>query len=176
MNKDMNARTASIDRNRADAMPNDELQGSDASTQDCGRRSRVGAGDAERARPDRLCRGVRACAGAHRAGRGLAPQGPGAASAQPAAACSVQGRSGPRGNGPPGPIGPRGDPGIRIVRHDCAGGNCTVECDDDEVLLTAHCGIGRAPAVYPTEHSALCRSRGTAKVEVVVACVKLSPR
>ena len=110
--------------------------------------------------------------------RALAPQGPGAASAQPAAgSLGSKGDPGPRGErGPPGPAGSRGDPGIRIVRHDCAGGNCTVECDDDEVLLTAHCGIGRAPAVYPTEHSALCRSRGTAKVEVVVACVKLSPR
>jgi hypothetical protein len=42
------------------------------------------------------------------------------------------------------------------------------------VLLTAHCGIGRTAAVYPTEHSALCRSRGTARVEVVAACVKQS--
>jgi hypothetical protein len=88
-----------------------------------------------------------------------------------------KGDPGPRGErGPPGASGSRGDPGVRIIRHDCRGGNCTVECDTDEVLLTAHCGIGRTPAVYPTEHSALCRSRGTAKVEVVVACVKLSPR
>jgi hypothetical protein len=110
--------------------------------------------------------------------RVLGPEGTGAASAHSAAGpLGSKGDPGPRGErGPPGPVGPRGDPGIRIVRHDCAGGNCTVACDDDEVLLTAHCGIGRTPAVYPTEHSALCRSRGTAKVEVVVACVKLSPR
>ena len=83
---------------------------------------------------------------------------------------------GPRGErGPQGAPGPRGDAGIRILRNDCVGGNCTVQCEDDEVLLTAHCGIGRAPAVYPTEHSALCRSRGTARVEVVATCVKISP-
>jgi hypothetical protein len=62
------------------------------------------------------------------------------------------------------------------VRSECATGNCTLTCDPDEVLLTAHCGVGRAQAVYPTEHSALCRSPGRAKVEIVVACVKTSRR
>ena len=106
------------------------------------------------------------------------PEGSRAAPAQHATGVlGAKGDPGPRGErGPPGPVGPRGDPGIRILRHNCAGGNCTLECDDDEVLLTAHCGIGRTPAVYPSQHSALCRSRGTAKVEVIVACVKLSPR
>jgi len=88
------------------------------------------------------------------------------------------GQPGPRGErGPPGPAGPRGATGaagIRIVRSDCNTANCTVECDGDEVLLTAHCGVGRAQAVYPTQHSALCRSRSTARVEVVAACVKSS--
>jgi hypothetical protein len=89
----------------------------------------------------------------------------------------AKGDPGPRGErGPAGPPGPRGDAGVRIVRHNCAGGDCTLACDDDEVLLTAHCGVGRAQAVYPTERSALCRSRATARVEVVAACVKLSPR
>jgi hypothetical protein len=86
----------------------------------------------------------------------------------------AKGDPGPRGER--GPPGPRGDAGVRIVRHNCAGGDCTLACDDDEVLLTAHCGVGRAQAVYPTERSALCRSRATARVEVVAACVKLSPR
>ena len=103
-----------------------------------------------------------------------APQHPSAAAAQLAA-----GRPGPKGDPGPrgerGPPGPRGDPGIRIMRLDCATGNCTVKCDDDEVMLTAHCGIGRAPAVFPSQHSALCRSPGTARVEVVAACVKISP-
>ena len=47
-----------------------------------------------------------------------------------------------------------------------------MQCEPDEVLLTAHCGVGRQPAIYPTESSALCRSRSNARVEVVAACVK----
>jgi hypothetical protein len=94
-----------------------------------------------------------------------------------ATAPAVRGEPGPRGErGPPGPPGPRGDAGIRILRQECEGGNCSVQCDNDEVLLTAHCGIGRTPAVYPTEHSALCRTRATARVEVVAACVKAARR
>lgn len=87
----------------------------------------------------------------------------------------VRGEPGPRGErGPAGAAGPQGDPGIRILRSDCVGGNCTVNCDDGEVLLTAHCGIGRTPAIYPTDRSALCRSRGKAKVQIVAACVRVS--
>jgi hypothetical protein len=92
----------------------------------------------------------------------------------------VKGDPGPRGEpgpaGPPGPSGPPGDPGIRILRSECAGGNCTVQCESDEVLLTAHCGVGRTPAVYPSQNSALCRSRATAKVEIVAACVRSASR
>lgn len=87
----------------------------------------------------------------------------------------VQGPQGERGpQGPAGPAGPRGtngDAGIRIVRTTCAG-DCSMQCEPDEVLLTAHCGVGRTPAIYPTESSALCRSRSNARVEVVAACVK----
>jgi hypothetical protein len=85
-------------------------------------------------------------------------------------------QKGPQGDpGPPGPPGPRGatgDAGIRIVRSTCNTGDCTLQCEPNEVLLTAHCGVGRTPAIYPTEASALCRSRSTARVEVVAACVK----
>jgi hypothetical protein len=106
-----------------------------------------------------------------------ATQGPG--SVQQAVTPSrgaLQGPQGERGpQGPPGPPGPRGangDAGIRVVRLTCNGGDCSLQCEPDEVLLTAHCGVGRAPAVYPTESSALCRSRSNARVEVVAACVK----
>jgi hypothetical protein len=89
-------------------------------------------------------------------------------------------QAGPPGpQGPPGPAGPRGatgDPGIRIVRLACNTGDCTLQCEPDEVLLTAHCGVGRTQAIYPTEQSALCRSRSTARVEVVAACVRTSRR
>jgi hypothetical protein len=89
---------------------------------------------------------------------------------------ALQGPQGERGpQGPAGPAGPRGangDAGIRIVRLTCNTGDCSLQCEQDEVLLTAHCGVGRTPAIYPTEHTALCRSRSNARVEVVAACVK----
>jgi hypothetical protein len=107
-----------------------------------------------------------------------ATQAPGAAQqlvTTPQGAPAVPGAQGERGpQGPPGPQGPRGangDAGIRIVRTAC-NGDCSMQCEPDEVLLTAHCGVGRAPAIYPTESSALCRSRSNARVEVVAACVK----
>src|SRR5262249_23483155 len=58
---------------------------------------------------------------------------------------------GPKGDpGPPGPPGPKGDPGppgppfgIRIVRSNCDTTNCSVQCGDDELLLTAYCGVRR---------------------------------
>jgi hypothetical protein len=90
---------------------------------------------------------------------------------------AMQGPPGERG--PPGPQGPRGangDAGIRIVRSACTTGDCSLQCEPDEVLLTAHCGAGRTPAIYPTESSALCRSRSNARVEVVAACVKSTRR
>jgi hypothetical protein len=84
----------------------------------------------------------------------------------------AKGDPGPRGEpGPPGPRGLAGKAGIRIVRHDCPGGNCDVRCEDGEVLLTAYCGIGRTPAVYTSDSSAICRSRTTARVQIVAACV-----
>jgi hypothetical protein len=107
-----------------------------------------------------------------------ATQAPGAVQqlvTPPQGAIAVPGAQGERGpQGPPGPQGPRGangDAGIRIVRTSC-NGDCSMQCEPDEVLLTAHCGVGRAPAIYPTESSALCRSRSNARVEVVAACVK----
>jgi hypothetical protein len=88
----------------------------------------------------------------------------------------AKGDAGPRGEqGPPGPRGPAGEAGIRVLRQDCPGGNCDIRCEANEVLLTAYCGIGRTPAVYTSDSSAICRSRTTAKVQVVAACVKAPP-
>ena len=87
------------------------------------------------------------------------------------------GERGPAGPaGPAGPRGAAGDPGLRIVRSDCATGNCTVECADDEVLLNAYCNPNRTAAAYPAENSAQCRTQGRGRVEVVAACVKSSRR
>jgi hypothetical protein len=100
-----------------------------------------------------------------------------AVSAMTPPAVAQPGPPGDRGPpGPPGPRGPAGDPGIRIVRADCATGNCTVACEEDEVMLTAHCGGGRPPTAYPNERSALCRSPSRAKAEIVAACFKAPPQ
>jgi hypothetical protein len=97
-------------------------------------------------------------------------------SLSPADIARLTGPPGARGPaGPPGPPGARGaagDAGVRILRIDCATGNCTAECTDDEILLNAYCSPGRTPVTFPTEHSAACRAAGRGKVEVVAACVK----
>ena len=92
----------------------------------------------------------------------------------------AQGERGPSGPigpaGPMGPAGPAGDPGIRIVRPDCPTGTCNLECNEDEILLIAHCGTGRLPTLYTSERGALCRSSVRAPAAVVAACVKTSRR
>ncbi len=71
-----------------------------------------------------------------------------------------QGEAGPAGPaGPKGDTGPAGPPGpgsVRIVRLDCASGSCTVECHENEVLVTAYCGPQRTQALFSKERSASC--------------------
>ncbi len=91
-----------------------------------------------------------------------------------------QGQPGPKGD--PGPPGPRGDAGpqgpagssagMRVVRTPCNEAGCTAQCNEDEILLTAHCGATHIPVVFPTERSATCRARGPANNPLVIACVK----
>jgi hypothetical protein len=92
-----------------------------------------------------------------------------------------QGQQGPKGEpGPPGPPGAKGDPGppgpafgIRVVKANCDARSCTVQCDDDEMLLTAYCGARRNAAVIPTERSATCRSQVPANSPLIAACLKM---
>src|SRR5947199_7952109 len=81
------------------------------------------------------------------------------------------GRSeGPKGDpGLPGPPGPKGDPGppgpitgIRVVRSPCDVASCTVQCGDDEILVTAYCGANRNAAVIPADGPEPCRRRESA--------------
>ena len=115
-----------------------------------------------------------------------------------AAGCG-QNASGPKGDpGPPGPPGPRGDIGpqgppgppggpgtqgppgppgpasqTRIVRANCALQSCTVQCEQEEVLVTAFCGIRRRPATFLTEHSVSCGiSPSPADNPLVAVCVR----
>jgi hypothetical protein len=91
-----------------------------------------------------------------------------------------QGQPGPKGD--PGPLGPRGaagpqgaagtSGGLRVVRTPCNEAGCVAQCNEDEILLTAHCGATHIPVVFPTERSATCRARGPANNPLVIACVK----
>jgi Collagen triple helix repeat (20 copies) len=80
------------------------------------------------------------------------------------------GPAGPAGAaGPKGDAGPAGSSGVRIVRSDCASGSCTVECRENEVLVTAYCGPSRTPALFSKERSASCGPPDTPLVAVCVA-------
>jgi hypothetical protein len=93
-----------------------------------------------------------------------------------------QGSKGPVGDqGPPGPKGPRGDPGppsqasgIRVVRSNCDETTCTVQCGENEMLLTAYCGPKRNPAVIPTERTAACRSAVPTNSPLVAVCAQMA--
>ena len=95
-----------------------------------------------------------------------------------------QGPQGPAGHvGPPGPPGPKGDPGpegppfgVRVLSSGCDETRCTVQCRDDEMLLTAYCGSRRNTAVFPTERSATCRTPVPSNSPIVAACAKMSAR
>jgi collagen triple helix repeat protein len=109
------------------------------------------------------------------AGCGKGPQGD-TGPAGPKGDTGPAGPAGPKGEvGPAGPAGPKGDTGpagpsgVRIVRSDCASGSCTVECRDNEVLVTAYCGPNRTPALYSKERSASCGPPDTPLVAVCVA-------
>jgi Collagen triple helix repeat (20 copies) len=110
---------------------------------------------------------------------------------------AVKGDPGPQGPpgatgeagppGPPGPMGPPGPPGaagvaaepgpapVRMVRANCNATACSAQCEQDEELLIAYCGVGRNLANYPTERSATCRARTPANNPLVIACMKTSP-
>src|SRR5215831_1244506 len=82
-----------------------------------------------------------------------------------------------QGQGPKGGSGPPGPPGrIRIVRSNCDAANCSVQCAEDELLLTAYCGVRRNAAVIPSERTATCRSPVPANSPLVAACVKIPPQ
>jgi hypothetical protein len=84
------------------------------------------------------------------------------------------GPAGPKGDaGPRGPAGPPGASGaMRIVKASCDATACTAQCGDDEVLLIAYCGAMRNPAIFPSERSASCRTRGPASNPLIAACAK----
>jgi hypothetical protein len=97
------------------------------------------------------------------------------------------GPPGPRGDegpqGPPGPPGtagaqgPQGPPGpasqTRIVRVNCALQSCTAQCEQEEVLVTAFCGIKRRSVTFLTENSVSCGiTPSPADNPLVAICVR----
>lgn len=110
------------------------------------------------------------------AGCGKGPQG----DAGPAGPQGPKGDAGPAGPvgpvGPAGPAGPQGQagpasPSIRVIKSDCGAG-CTVQCQDNEVLVTAYCGPTRNQAQFLGERGASCGADATAANGPLVAvCV-----
>ena len=98
----------------------------------------------------------------------------------PAGPAGPKGETGPAGPaGPPGPPGPTGAQGqavspsatVRVIKSDCVSG-CTVQCQDNEVLVTAYCGPTRNPAQYLGERGASCGPTGSAvNTPLVAVCV-----
>jgi collagen triple helix repeat protein len=89
------------------------------------------------------------------------------------------GSQGPAGSqGPPGPQGPSGPAAagseLRVVRADCGDGECTLECREQEIVLTAYCGTRRAPATFHDERSASCRRHGRDAMHLVVSCARVT--
>lgn len=114
------------------------------------------------------------------AGCGKGPQG----DQGPAGPQGPKGDAGPAGPagppGPPGPAGPQGQagppsPSIRVVKSDCVLG-CTVQCQDDEVLVAAYCGPTRNQAQFLGEKGASCGPTGSAANTPLVAVCVASPK
>lgn len=93
------------------------------------------------------------------------------------------GPAGPQGlkgdPGPPGPVAPPGPPAaatgsaLRVMRISCETGACTAACGQDEVLVTAYCGPGRAAVTLVGERSVSCPSRRAATSPLVAVCAKV---
>ena len=114
------------------------------------------------------------------AGCGKGPQG----DQGPAGPQGPKGDAGPVGPagppGPPGPVSPEGQAGpasssIRVVKSDCVSG-CTVQCQDDEVLVAAYCGPTRNQAQFLGEKGASCGPTGSATNTPLVAVCVASPK
>jgi len=90
--------------------------------------------------------------------------------AGPAGPAGPPGPAGAQGPaGPQGPVGPAG--GVRVVKSDCTSG-CTVQCKDNEVLVTAYCGPTRNAAQFLGERGASCGPEvSPANAPLIAVCV-----
>jgi hypothetical protein len=61
---------------------------------------------------------------------------------------------------------------VRVVRTACLNGNCTIQCRDNEVLVTAYCGPNRNAATLLAERGASCGVAANAENgPLTVVCV-----
>jgi Collagen triple helix repeat (20 copies) len=88
------------------------------------------------------------------------------------------GAPGPRGlQGVQGPSGPPGPPGLasktHVIRVDCILQSCQAQCDENEVLVTAYCGVNRKPASFLGENAATCGIAPSPEdSQLVAVCVR----
>jgi hypothetical protein len=87
----------------------------------------------------------------------------------------LQGVQGP--SGPPGPPGPQGPPGLasktHVIRVDCILQSCQAQCEENEVLVTAYCGVNRKPASFLGENAATCGIAPSPEdSQLVAVCVR----
>jgi hypothetical protein len=62
-------------------------------------------------------------------------------------------------------------PSIRVIRSDCVSG-CSVQCQDNEILVTAYCGATRNQAQFLSERGASCGPvPSAANTPLVAVCV-----
>jgi hypothetical protein len=59
------------------------------------------------------------------------------------------------------------------MRISCETAACTAACGQDEVLVTAYCGPGRAVVTLINERTASCPPRRPATGPLVAICAKL---
>jgi hypothetical protein len=96
-----------------------------------------------------------------------------------------QGDPGPKGEpGPPGLTGPMGAQGpaglpgassqFRLVRASCATVyGCTLTCREDEIVVTAYCGMRRAEPTYTSTRTVNCGTNpDTTAGDLVAVCAK----
>jgi Collagen triple helix repeat (20 copies) len=88
-----------------------------------------------------------------------------------------EGPPGPRGA--PGSQGTRGAPGspgdatpTRLIRQNCDLRSCTVQCNGDEVLLGAYCGLKHNSVTFLTENAVSCTPPSPANSPLVAVCVR----
>jgi hypothetical protein len=96
-----------------------------------------------------------------------------------------KGDTGPAGaagpTGPRGPEGAKGEPGqpgqgVRVVRSNCLAASCTIQCNDNEVLVSAYCGANRNAATFLGERGASCGAAATSSTSPLVVVCATAPQ